>query len=122
MALKDIIGQDEPQWEQVAPASTEGGSEMLKPEVGDEIVGTFMGYTEHQSNFPGPDGQRPMNKLFKIKQLDGADVVLWNKGNLWYQLQSVPSGTLVKLERFPDEKSKKGFTVQNWGVFTAATN
>lgn len=119
MGLKDIIGQ-EPQWQQVETPA-QGENDMLKPEVGDQIVGTYMGYTEHQSNFPGADGVRPMNKLFKLKGLDGADLVLWNKGNLWYQLQAVGEGTLVKLERFPDEKSKKGFTVQNWAVFTAAS-
>lgn len=119
MGLQDIIG-GEPQWEQVqAPAA--GENDMLKPEVGDTVVGTYMGFSEHQSNFPGPDGTRPMNKLFKITQLDGSDAVLWNKGNLWYQLQAVSEGTLVKLERFPDEKSKKGFTVQNWAVFTASS-
>ena len=119
MTLQDVLGGQEPQW-QAVEAGGSADNDMLKPEVGDTVVGTYMGYTEHKSNFPGPDGSAKFNKLLKIKRLDGTDAVLWNKGNLWYQMQNVAEGTLVKLERFPDEKSKQGFTVQNWGVFTAS--
>lgn len=121
MTLKDILGK-EPTWNQVETSSEDGGSDMLKPEVGDTVVGTYMGFTEHLSNFPNPKtGKKDKyNQLLKIKQVDGQDAVLWAKGNLWYQMKNVAEGTLVKIERLPDEKSKDGFTVTTWVVFTAA--
>lgn len=125
MSLQDVLNGQEPQWAPVASGGSEDGeytSEMLKPEVGDTVVGTYMGATSHLSKFPNPKtGQKDKyNQLIKIKRLDGSDAVLWAKGNLWFQMQNVPEGTLVKLERIPDEETKQGFTVQTWLVFQAS--
>lgn len=123
MSLKDVLGT-EPTWSQVDTGSgdSEGGSDMLAPEVGDTVIGTYMGHSSHLSKFPNPKtGQKDKyNELLKFKLVDGGDAVLWAKGNLWYQMKNVAEGTLVKLERLPDEESKQGFTVQTYVVFTAS--
>jgi hypothetical protein len=122
MGLSDILGQ-EPTWNQVQTGSdSDGASDMLTPDVGDTVIGTYMGSSEHLSKFPNSKTGKmdKYNQLLKFKLVDGSDAVLWAKGNLWYQMKDVEEGTLVKLERLPDEKSKQGFTVSTWVVFTAS--
>src|ERR1700746_1775121 len=124
MSLNDVLNGQEPQWNQVQTGSAEGeGPERLDPKVGDQIVGTYMGDKEFLSKFPNPKtgAKDKINHLLLFKLLDGTDASFFAKGNLWYQMQNVSAGTLVKLERFPDEESKAGFTVQSWAVFTASS-
>lgn len=126
MSLNDVLG-NEPSWAPLEkPAASEDGeytSEMLKPEVGEQVVGTYMGDSEFLSKFPNPKTGRKdkYNHLLKIKRLDGTDAVMWAKGNLWFQMQNVSEGTVIKLERLPDEETRDGYTVQTWLVFTASS-
>lgn len=122
MTLQDVLGK-EPQWQQVATGGGEDNEFVrLDPQVGDTVVGTYMGDKEFLSKFPNPKtgAKDKINHLLLFKLLDGSDASFFAKGNLWYQMQNVAAGTLVKLERFPDEESKAGFTVQSWAVFTAS--
>lgn len=123
MSLNDVLGGAEPQWAPIQTEQAEGeGPERLDPQVGDTVVGTYMGDTEFLSKFPNPKTglKDKINHLLRFKLLDGNDATFFAKGNLWYQLQNVPEGTLVKLERFPDEQTKQGYTVQTWAVFVAS--
>lgn len=124
MTLQDVLGGAEPNWNQVqtAPAEDGEGLDRLDPQVGDTVVGTYMGDKEFVSKFPNPKTgvKDKINHLLLFKMLDGRDASFFAKGNLWYQMQNVSAGTLVKLERFPDEESKQGYTVQTWAVFTAS--
>ncbi len=122
MSLKDVLGS-EPKWEQVQTGGDGEQAERIEPAVGDVLIGTLTGAFPVTSKFPDPKnpGQKKINTLYKITGIDGKDVVFFGKGNLSYQLKSVADGTLVRLERLPDEESKDGWTVQNWAVFTAAS-
>lgn len=123
MTLQDVLGGAEPQWQQVQTPQEDGeGPERLDPQVGDTVVGTYMGDKEFLSKYPNPKtgAKDKINHLLTFKLLDGRDASFFAKGNLWYQMQNVAPGTLVKLERFPDEESKQGYTVQTWAVFTAS--
>lgn len=124
MSLQDVLDGKDPQWQQVQPEPQEEGEgpERLDPQVGDQIVGTYMGDKEFVSKFPNPKTglKDKINHLLLFKLLDGRDASFFAKGNLWYQLKNVAAGTLVKLERFPDEETKDGYKVQTWAVFTAS--
>ncbi len=129
MSLKDIIGTEEPQWAPVATGSEDGEytSEMIEvnakvDDVRTYVVGTYMGHSEHLSKFPNPKtGQKDkVNQLLKFKRLDGTDAVMWAKGNLWSQMRNVPEGTLVKIDRLPNEETKDGYNVSTWIVFQAS--
>lgn len=119
--LTDILGA-EPTWNQVETGGDSEDFVRLDPQVGDTVVGTYMGDKEFVSKFPNPKtGMKDkVNHLLLIKLIDGKDASFFAKGNLWYQMQNVASGTLVKLERFPDEETKDGFKTQTWAVFTAS--
>ena len=123
MTLNDVLGGKDPQWAPVATPQEDGeGPERLDPEVGDTVVGTYMGDKEFLSKFPNPKtGMKDkINHLLRFKLIDGTDATFFAKGNLWYQMQNVAEGTLVKLERIPDEETKDGYKVQTWLVFTAS--
>lgn len=127
MGLQDVLNGAEPNWNQVETTNEGGDSDMIEVDgkVDDPrtyVTGTYMGHTSHLSKFPNPKtGQKDKyTQLLKFKRLDGTDAVMWAKGNLWYQMKDVPEGTLVKVERLPNETTKDGYNVTSWVVFTAS--
>lgn len=130
MSLQDVLNGNEPNWTALPTGASEDGeysSEMIEVNgpVDDPrtyVVGTYMGSTEHLSKFPNPKtGQKDKyNRLLKFKRLDGTDAVMWAKGNLWSQMKNVAEGTLVKIDRLPNEETKDGYTVTTWIVFQAS--
>lgn len=112
-SLEDVLGNTE--WKQVNPGG-DGGGDAVDLNIGESLVGTFNGSSEHPSKF---NPEKP-SVLLKLTRPDGSKAVLWAKGNLGYQMAEVKPGQLVKIERLPDETTKKGFTVKTFVVFTAA--
>lgn len=122
MSLKDVLGA-EPTWTAVDTTTDDGeGPERLNLAIGDMLVGTYMGDKEFISKYRNAKtGQfDKINHLLLFRMLDGTDASFFAKGNLWYQMQNVSAGTLVKIERLPDETMKDGNPVTTWLVFTAS--
>lgn len=75
-------------------------SNVVKLEVGDEFIGTYVKFTEHPSQL-NPD---KTSKLFFFTKPNGDEAVIWGKGNLAWGMSAVPAGALVKIVREADEK------------------
>jgi len=115
MSLKDIA-----QGREKRPLgggnSDAGDSPVVKPEVGEELVGTFEGSAEYPSKYKSADGSTKTVSYYRFTADDGSKFTLRSHGDLGDSMESAEPGMLLSVERGPDKQTKSGFNFAQYFV------
>lgn len=112
MSIKDIA-----QGKTRKPLGNSGGSDgsdspVVKPAVGDELVGTFEGSATFPSKF---DASKTVS-YYRFTAPDGEKFTLRSHGDLADSMEEAEVGMLLSIERFPDKQTKAGYNFAVYGV------
>ena len=87
-------------------------SPVVKPEVGQELVGTFEDAAEYRSKF-NPD---KTVSYYRFTAPDGSKFTLRSHGDLADSMAEAEKGMLLSIERGPDKKTKAGYNFAQYFV------
>ena len=111
MSLKDIA-QGKTKKALGSGSSDTSDSPVVKPEVGEELVGTFEGASEYTSKFNADK----MVSYYRFTAPDGTKFTLRSHGDLADSMGEAEKGMLLSIERGPDKKTKAGYNFAQYFV------